>query len=112
MSGGVVIYNCKRCKVGKRIAYPHAERNGRYSVWRYRLHEHTGARVYPGRNSGDELCPQCRRPMNWKFLEAHAVPGVPCDARCTGARGHRCECSCGGRNHGADRSVATEGTTP
>lgn len=27
---------------------------------------------------------------------------TPCDARCTSATGHKCECSCGGRNHGAD----------
>jgi len=27
---------------------------------------------------------------------------TPCDERCTSATGHRCECSCGGRNHGAD----------
>lgn len=25
-----------------------------------------------------------------------------CDARCRGARGHQCECSCGGRYHGID----------
>jgi hypothetical protein len=23
-----------------------------------------------------------------------------CDARCMGAKGHNCECSCGGKNHG------------
>lgn len=26
--------------------------------------------------------------------------GVKCDARCQGAIGHDCECSCGGANHG------------
>ncbi len=30
------------------------------------------------------------------------VTGCPCDARCTSARGHNCECSCGGANHGED----------
>lgn len=29
-----------------------------------------------------------------------------CDARCTGARGPLCECSCGGVNHGTGRTVA------
>lgn len=24
-----------------------------------------------------------------------------CDARCRNAKGHNCECSCGGKNHGA-----------
>lgn len=23
-----------------------------------------------------------------------------CDARCESAKGHKCECSCGGKNHG------------
>jgi len=27
-----------------------------------------------------------------------------CDARCTSAKGHNCECSCGGENHGSDWS--------
>lgn len=28
-----------------------------------------------------------------------------CDARCTRATGHNCECQCGGKNHGAAHSV-------
>lgn len=31
--------------------------------------------------------------------------GKACDARCTGATGHDCECSCGGENHGADHTA-------
>lgn len=26
---------------------------------------------------------------------------IKCDARCTEATGHKCECSCGGKNHGS-----------
>lgn len=29
----------------------------------------------------------------------------PCDARCTGATGPNCDCSCGGTNHGTKRLV-------
>ena len=29
-----------------------------------------------------------------------------CDARCMNAKGHSCECSCHGKNHGAGRSMA------
>lgn len=32
-------------------------------------------------------------------------PDVPCDARCTSARGHNCECSCAGANHGRDHEA-------
>ncbi len=31
---------------------------------------------------------------------------TPCDHRCTDATGHKCECSCGGANHGAAHTVA------
>lgn len=40
-----------------------------------------------------------------KPLSRTPVKGVrndtPCDDRCTEAKGHKCECSCGGKNHGA-----------
>jgi hypothetical protein len=29
------------------------------------------------------------------------VADKACDGRCMGATGHNCECSCGGKNHGA-----------
>lgn len=32
----------------------------------------------------------------------------PCDSRCTTARGPKCNCVCGGANHGANRVVRTE----
>ncbi len=31
---------------------------------------------------------------------------VKCDARCTEAKGHSCECACGGKYHGAGHEVA------
>lgn len=43
--------------------------------------------------------------IKWKRLHAEEVPGSPCDARCTGAIGPDCECSCGGRNHGIDHAI-------
>lgn len=29
----------------------------------------------------------------------------PCDGQCTSARGTKCECKCGGRNHGSGRTI-------
>lgn len=39
-------------------------------------------------------------------VQAAMVHGVfkaarKCDAKCLDAKGHKCECSCGGKNHGA-----------
>ena len=39
-----------------------------------------------------------------RYVSGKTNPAVPCDARCTTARGHSCECSCGGKNHGADHA--------
>lgn len=33
------------------------------------------------------------------------VNTTPCDARCTSAKGHQCNCSCNGKNHGSGSLV-------
>jgi hypothetical protein len=36
-----------------------------------------------------------------RAIEFKSSPSLhQCDDRCTHARGHKCECSCGGANHG------------
>jgi hypothetical protein len=94
-----VIYNCKRCKVGKRIEYTAGrERSGQYS-WPYRVGQN-GSRVFPGKGGGDGICPQCGREMSWNYLKHVLVVEHRCDSRCAYARGPNCECSCDGANHG------------
>lgn len=46
-------------------------------------------------------CPEHGRPLVGREVEGHHREHVKCDARCTNARGHSCECSCGGKNHGS-----------
>jgi hypothetical protein len=47
-------------------------------------------------------CPACGRPsLVLHRLHGQVKDSVPCDARCTGATGNCCECSCGGKNHGS-----------
>ena len=122
-----VIYNCKRCKLGRRIEYPAKDSYGR--PYRVEGGIRVGAGIYqtssgwtmpsafPGSTvveqptadgtfyrqyGGDPqgLCDRCRRPMTYGLLQATRNDAVRCDARCTGARGHSCDCSCGGENHG------------
>ncbi len=38
------------------------------------------------------------------------VMECPCDERCTNAKGPKCDCSCGGKNHGSHRLVPVEYT--
>lgn len=44
--------------------------------------------------------------LTFERVKGFKVETVPCDARCTGARGHNCECSCGGANHGKANAIA------
>ena len=50
-------------------------------------------------------CPGCGQKISGKPIEGRYKSDHPCDARCTGATGHSCECSCGGANHGMDHAA-------
>lgn len=111
-----VLYSCKRCKVGRRVDYPNPSKLYRGAHWRegVAIGRDRASQIYPGaaltyrgfdgacRYDGDPLaiCPSCSRPMAWGYVKGISNPAVRCDARCTHARGHNCECSCGGENHG------------
>ncbi len=45
---------------------------------------------------GDAILPVTRTIFYKRFPSKHV-----CDARCRHAKGHNCECSCGGKFHGA-----------
>lgn len=104
-----VIYNCKSCKVGKRVDYPLGDRNHGF----YRIDSggkridaciyiaaRRGAFVEYAGDMENGLCRVCFRAMEYGQLKASLRPEVPCSAICMGARGHNCDCSCGGANHG------------
>lgn len=104
-----IIYNCKRCKIGKRAEYPIGDRNrgfqridsdGRYvpaGIW---VAARIRGFVEYGGDTEMGICPSCRRMMEYGQLKATLRPEVKCNSICTGARGHVCDCSCGGANHG------------
>lgn len=63
-------------------------------------------------SNGNELsyvgpCPDCgqRKMIRGQAVRGTIAPSVRCDARCEGARGPNCECSCGGANHGAGHAM-------
>ena len=106
----------KGCRSRARIALPgRLRRTVRYMVYQQRV-EHdvldpaalldtpTGRRLV----TFDELSarrwlPQCvehRRPLRFAKLEGTYNGEKPCNARCMGASGPSCECSCAGANHG------------
>jgi len=56
--------------------------------------------------SEDGWCPSCgERAWSAQRIEGFKVDTVPCDSRCTEAKGHKCDCSCGGANHGKGHLV-------
>lgn len=105
-----VIYNCKRCKRGKRVEYPIGNARTGFSridsagktmpaaVW---IQSCGGGRptVYGG-DIEMGICNICHKMMTFGVLKAFFNPDHKCDPRCTSARGPNCECSCGGANHG------------
>jgi hypothetical protein len=46
-------------------------------------------------------CGACGWQCGWTVVTGRTNPDRKCDARCTNATGHNCECACGGKNHGA-----------
>lgn len=57
----------------------------RYDGFRMQVAQDSAGRIFPVTRS--------------IAFKRHPRP-VPCDYRCMFARGHDCECSCGGKNHG------------
>ena len=62
-----------------------------------------GRRSYSLDVMGELGCPKCgcNLPKGGQ-VQGHYSEQRKCDARCTGAKGHNCECQCGGKNHGID----------
>ena len=48
------------------------------------------------------LCP-CGSRAVARFMTVTVVDDMECSAKCTGASGPVCSCSCGGENHGGSR---------
>lgn len=106
-----IIYNCKRCKKGKRVEYPIEQQKGYFSridsngsgqpagVW---INSCGGGRptVYGG-DVEMGICADCKKMMSFGQLKARYREDVKCSGICTHARGASCDCSCGGKNHGS-----------
>lgn len=76
-----------------------AEHNGQVvrleKVW-HDGHASTSAKHFKG-HAPDGAVLVCERKIEFKLNGSMHK----CDARCQSAKGHKCECECGGKNHGA-----------
>ena len=110
-----VAFRCSNCKAARRVDFVHVvvttsrELDGRLCT--SKAHTWTPvervARVWEvghGFNAAAlprikcEACGVGR--MNGQPIEGRLNPAVKCGAKCTHAKGHVCECECGGANHG------------
>jgi len=46
-------------------------------------------------------CRGCTKPVRASRVHGVVKAHIKCNAKCQSSKGHSCECSCGGRNHGA-----------
>lgn len=53
-------------------------------------------------------CP-CGTTVVYRLIAGKHNPAKPCDQRCWKATSSKCECSCGGANHGVDHVVPLPG---
>lgn len=114
---GRMIYRCKSKACGHVWAFDYPEtvtqqkRSGPGLMFertvilnRFRRTE-SGARISIG---ADFICPKCGHPHAETNTVVGRVTDHICDTRCTTATGHRCDCSCGGKNHGGYYLIAAK----
>ena len=104
-----VMYRCKKCKAARRVEYPVTVRTEYFNRWQAggvalqgietrrfygEYANETRRSTYPP----DLQC--CGKSMSSNVIKGIRNDAIKCDARCENAKGHNCECSCGGKNHG------------
>ena len=55
-----------------------------------------------GRGTKAKPCPSCGTHNYGTAVKGTYAEQVTCSEKCTASASHRCSCSCGGENHGAD----------
>lgn len=101
---------CKLCKAAwtteqkdRTVAYnAHEAVCPKYTRW---LAARVGSQVGNPRRMDDERYQMSVLWFQHIQIEGHYVADKACDGRCMGATGHNCECSCGGKNHGAGKAA-------
>jgi len=95
-----------KCKCGAKhtaLLTPTGHQRAGANDTRYAWVSEKGAQVLGGRVHVAAPCVDCAcgKRIYLRPVQGTYVAEKPCNAKCTGATGHVCECSCGGKNHGA-----------
>lgn len=108
-----VMYRCKKCKKVYRRTFEvtHRAVHNEHPEWYLRRTYHYYS--IDGKGFGGKtdrlyypihIC-ECGSALCGTRIDGRVVDTCPCDRRCTHAKGHSCECSCGGANHGSAYQV-------
>src|SRR5689334_9081143 len=99
---------CPKCRRPASVAVVELERPApgprEYMGRRYTFVDAAGTKYLEKDIGGQNIllpCPNCGTWMSARPVVGRVNPKIQCDARCMEATGNKCECACGGRNHGA-----------
>ena len=97
---------CKRrsCAAGYTVLMNEAQVGRRFRVWGGGV----PAQWMNTKTTQISVDCTCGRQVTLRRVSAAKTDHV-CDSRCTSAKGHSCECSCGGANHGMGNAVIPVG---
>lgn len=96
-----VIFACNKCKLVRAYDYEVKNSIGYYGkrIVHYLRRDVANKKTIEAYQ--DARCTNCNSTnVKQNFVTGHKSD-KKCDARCTGAKGPACDCSCAGRNHGA-----------
>ena len=94
------LLKCHKCK--GIVKHTYVASTGGYFRGLYRQHE--DSERWSIQADAYQPCPLCGAPESLSYdkpIKGRFNADVPCDGRCTRAKGSDCECSCGGANHGS-----------
>lgn len=95
---------CRTCKRGfSRVRTFTTQRWERYTLCGFK----SGTTVLTDSEISAPEVTCCGRRVSMIGVKGVYNPSKKCDARCTDATGHNCECKCGGKNHGAGHEVVS-----
>ena len=102
---------CRRCKKGYSVLAGPVTQQGKlpavivvantYQDYVYARETSDGTLAFGFNQATIHRICDCGASVVLSPVAGKLAPEHKCDARCTNATGHDCECACGGRNHGA-----------
>jgi hypothetical protein len=105
------MHKCPTCKAARRVDWTHSWLQRRFDRYNHKWNADgviaLGVEAEFGRTKAPIIRCTCGGTMGGKRIVS-TMSEHKCDARCTHSRGHVCECSCGGENHGKAFSLMLE----